>query len=843
MFHESSGPSWPALALRSAGPSVNVASAPAPLSTVALAAQALCWGWAVAVALQSQPVHAQAVHASASPAAEAPGPAKSYSIGSGPLATVLSRFAVEAGIALSFDPELLRDQHSRGIQGTYTVQEGLSHLLQGTHLVPEARGQRAFVLAKRTPAQAQVQSLPAVKVVDAMEPGALNPSTDGSGSYVVKAVTIGKVPLALRDIPQSVSVVTRQQLDDQNLDTVDQALRQVTGVTTNLYGDTTAGFMARGYTLETQYDGVPASAGLQMTPQFDLAMYDRIEVLRGPSGLYQGAGTPSGSVNFVRKRPTKEFGGSASVSVGRFDRYQLGADVGGALNESGSVRGRLVASTQDKGSPNKVQRNEQTMVYAALDADLTSSTTLSLSGSRQEKDVQRFMGIPTLTSTGQPMASTPSTFVGADGGHSSYPMQEVLAELSHQFGDTGWKAHAAVRRKNVTSDLLYGYVSSGVSDANLSSVLLSRTYYEESSNGADLSFSGPFSLFGRQHSAVFGYNRDHYLYEGGSATQTLTNLPLSNTSYNLDGVPAITTNRARSLKQSGAYGSVRFQLSDPVTLILGARVSDYAYETRTLTPTPTAWTRWERANGKVTPNAGLVWQLSAEHSAYVSYADNFMPQDAFDKNGRLPAKVGWQVETGVKSAWWGGKLNTTAALFRIREKNRAIADTVNTGCDGAGFTCYSAAGLVQSQGIELEAVGRLAPGWDVSAGYTYNANEYLRDATASNIGKRFATTTPRHMFKLWSNYRLGGEWQRWTVGGGLQAQSETTQALTSSTLRQGSYAVVGLQAGYRVADATTLTLTVNNLFDRRYYERLGNRWGYTYWGDPRTLTVTLRTLF
>lgn len=819
------------------------AAAPNTLNAIALASQALCLCLVIAASWLAQPTHAQAAPLASAHAADASDAALSYSIAPGPLATVLSRFAAEAGVALSFDPDLVGQQRSKGIQGAYTVQAGLNLLLQGTNLVPEARGHRAYVLVKRTAPQAQEQSLATVKVVDAMAPGERNPNTDGSGSYVVQAVSIGKTPLALREIPQSVSVLTRQQLDDQNLDTVDQALRQMTGVTTNLYGDTTAGFMARGYTLETQYDGVPASAGLQMTPQFDLAMYDRIELLRGPSGLYQGAGAPSGSVNFVRKRPTKEFGGSVSVSVGRFDRYQLGADVGGALNESGSARARLVVSKQDKGGANTVQRNQQTMVYAALDADLTPNTTLSLSGSRQDKDVQRFMGIPTRTSTGQPLASNPSTFLGAEGGHSSYPMQEILAELTHRFGDTGWSAHAAVRRKNVTSDLLYGYVSSGVSDANLSSVLLSRTYYEESSLGADFSFSGPFSLWGRRHSAVFGYNRDHYLYEGGSATQTLTNQPVSRTSYNLDGVPAITTNRARSLKQSGVYGSVRFQLSDPLTLILGARVSDYAYETRTLTPTPTAWTRWERAHGKVTPYAGLVWQLSPEHSAYVSYADNFVPQDAFDKSGRLPAKVGWQIETGVKSAWLGGKLNTTAAVFRIREKNRAISDLVNTDCDGAGFTCYSAAGLVQSQGIELEAVGRMAPGWDLSAGYTYNANEYLRDATASNIGKPFSTTTPRHMFKLWSNYRLGGEWQRWSLGGGLQAQSETTQALTSSTLSQGSYAVVGLQAGYRVADATTLTVTINNLFDRRYYERLGNRWGYTYWGDPRTITVALRTLF
>nr|WP_315466381.1 TonB-dependent siderophore receptor [uncultured Rhodoferax sp.] len=804
------------------------------LRVLAFAARMACWSIAAGALAQ--------VHAVETPVK------KNFVIAPGPLDRVLSRFAAEAGVALSFDHTWLAERQSAGLQGRYTAEEGLRHLLRGSGLAPQAQGPSTYTLTRErvdAPPKASSDAAPALKPVHITTTASLAPQdalTDGTGSYIVNAVTITKTPQTLQEIPQSVSVITRQQLDDQNLVTVDQALRQVTGVTTNLYGDTTAGFMARGYGLETQYDSVPTSNALQMVPQFDLAMYDRIEVMRGPNGLLQGAGNPSGSVNFVRKRPQRAFAMSYSVSAGSNENYHADFDVGGPVNEAGTLRARTVVSRQDKGSANGVQSNHQTMGYAAVEADVSSATTLSLSASWQDKSVQRFMGIPTRLSTGQLLDSTSSSFYGIRGGHSDYPMREVLAEATHRLADSGWTARAALREKVVTSDLLYGYVGSRVTDADLATVYLQRSYYTERNLGADFSVEGPFTWAGRQHSAVFGYSADQYNYEGGGRQTELTNQSVYNTSYDLESALPITTIRARRLHQSGLYGVTRLQLSDAFTLSVGGRVSDYSYETRTLAATPTAWRRWERAEGQFTPYGGVVWRMSDQHSVYASYTDTFAPQDAYDKSGRLPAKVGWQVETGVKSTFFNGDLNTTAAVYRIQEKNRAISDTTNTNCDGTGNTCYTAAGLVQSQGVELEAIGRLAPGWDLSAGYTFNDNKYLQDATASNVGKAFSTTTPRHMVKLWTNYRLGGDWSRYSVGGGLQAQSAISQLLSSgSTLYQSDYAVWSAQVGYRISKKSQLTFTVNNLTDTRYYERLGNTWGYTYLGDPRNAVVTFKS--
>lgn len=764
-----------------------------------------------------------------------------FSIPEGTLDQVINNFAISSGIHVAVNSELTSGKRSAGLTGNYNIKEGLDKILKESSLEAVAVND-GFYIRKHITDNNTLDTI----LVTSDQVRTKNPISEDQESYIVEAVTIGKVAQQLKDIPQSVSVLSRKQIEDQNLETVDQALRQVTGVTTNLYGDGTAGYQSRGYDLTVQYDGLPASSALQMATQFDLAMYDRIEVLRGPNGLLQGAGSPSGTVNFVHKRPTKVAQGSISLSAGSYDSYHGEMDVSGPLNDAASVRGRAVIAAQDRDFATSIKHNQQEMIYGVVEADITPNTTLFMSGAYQYKNAQRFMGIPTSTATGQLINASPSSFFGANGGYSKYPMQEIILGAEHRFSDDGWKVNATIRQEKITSDLLYGYISSRVSSSNTANVTLARTYYEESNLGLDLHIDGPFSLLGRQHTAMLGYNIDQYSYEGGSRTRTLTGQSIYKTDYDLNSVGGILNKSARKLDQSGLYGVTRFQITDPLTIVVGGRISDYNYQTRTVAPTPAAWKTSSHVTGQITPYSGLVWKVNPQHNYYVSYTDIFTPQDdVYDvNNNRLDPKKGWQIETGVKSEWLSGRLNTSASLYRIEEKNRAILDGAHTDCGGAGNDCYRAAGLVRSQGIDLEAIGRLGRGWDISLGYSYNDNEYLKDSSLSNIGSRYSTTTPRNSVKLWTNYLLPGVLSQYRIGGGLQWQSKTSNTLTNgSVLRQGSYTVAGLQGSYRLSSSTDITLTVNNLFDRRYYERLRSTWGYNYFGDPRNYMLTIRSKF
>ena len=147
---------------------------------------------------------------------------------------------------------------------------------------------------------------------------------------------------------------------------VEDALRQTTGVSAMAYGDGTAYFTARGYEADVQFDGIPANGALQYLPQFDLALYDRVEVLRGPAGLLQGFGSPAGTVNLVRKRPQDAFSLTGAVMAGSWNNYRTELDATGPITEDGRVRARAGFAAQDRDYFFDKANTRQGLVYCLL---------------------------------------------------------------------------------------------------------------------------------------------------------------------------------------------------------------------------------------------------------------------------------------------------------------------------------------------------------------------------------------------------------------------------------------------------------------------------------------------
>jgi len=275
----------------------------------------------------------------------------------------------------------------------------------------------------------------------------------------------------------------------------------------------------------------------------------------------------------------------------------------------------------------------------------------------------------------------------------------------------------------------------------------------------------------------------------------------------------------------------RFSLADPLKLIVGGRVSSWEQ---------TAPGASSRIHGQFTPYGGLVVELDPQWSAYASYAQIFQPQTQRAWSGELIDPVeGTNYEAGVKGELADGQLNVALSAFRIRQKNRAQQDPEHP-C--AGTLCYyMASGEVVSRGVDAEVTGRLTRDLSLSGGYTYNATEYVVDATSA--GQPFARFAPRHILRLWANYTLPVDARRWTLGAGVQVQSDFSVVTGTTTLRQGGYGLVNLRLGYHVSPKTTVALNIDNLFDRRYYQSLsGLTWNNRY-GEPRSAMVTLRTTF
>lgn len=770
---------------------------------------------------------------------------RTYAINPGSLASVITRFANEAGVQLSVEGSLTAGLQSPGVKGAYSVSTGFAMLLNGTGLEVAHLGNGFYTLRKAPlPSSEGLTVLPTI-TAQAVRDAA----SEGSGSYGVSAVSIGKSVQTLREIPQSISVVTRQRMDEQNLTTVEDALKTATGVTAVSQGEGTAIFYSRGFTMNSQYDGVPA--GRQIIngyKQLDTAVYDRVEVLRGPAGLLQGSGEPGGSVNLVRKGPLDQFMISGSLSTGSWNNHRGELDVTGPLNATGTVRGRAVLAIEDRDFHYDTAHNRQQVLYGTLDWDITANTMLSLTATRQHSTLTgRVNSLPTYTD-GSFLNVPRNTSVGADWQRWEYPINEYAAELSHRF-DNDWKAKVSVRRRTTNFDTSILVVSSAVDPlTNTVDYRGRKTNWPVKNQDIDINLGGPFELLGRRHEFLIGYNNSLLDMNGGYQWTYFNNRNLFNPGIDESSLAPSKPNFVEQETQSGFYSMARLKIADPVTLIIGGRLSKFQIKSRSADDD--IWSDFSKTQNRFTPYGGLVWDLNTQLTAYVSYTNIFVPQGEKDVSGqRIDPREGWQAEAGLKAALMDNKLNASVAVFRVRDKNRSVLDPNPAHvCDTWNGACAIAAGQAQSQGWEAEVSGKITPNWNVTAGYTYNTTKLLNDGGSVNEGQPLLTFIPKHLFKLWTNYRFtpndfGGALSGWNLGGGLTAQSNTYNGSSPAIIHQAGYATLGMQVGYRISKNVDVSLTINNLLDRKYYETIGGTDIGNYYGAPRNAMLTLRGAF
>ena len=224
--------------------------------------------------------------------------------------------------------------------------------------------------------------------------------------------------MTLRETPQSISVISRAQMDDFGLNNVNDVLDSAPGVTVERVETDRTYYTARGFDIRNfQFDGIGLPLPYSnVKGNRDTALFERVEILRGANGLMSGVGNPSATVNFVRKRPTEDARGSLGLSYGSWDTYRLDADLSGSLIESGAVRGRLVTAYQDGNSYLDRYEKERGLFYGAVEADLTENTLLTLGFSRQEDkaDSPMWGALPLYYLDGEDTDYSRSTSTSAD---------------------------------------------------------------------------------------------------------------------------------------------------------------------------------------------------------------------------------------------------------------------------------------------------------------------------------------------------------------------------------------------------------------------------------------------
>ncbi|MDR0440523.1 MAG: TonB-dependent siderophore receptor [Candidatus Accumulibacter sp.] len=667
--------------------------------------------------------------------------------------------------------------------------------------------------------------------------------TEGNDSYTTPTMnTATPLPLSIRETPQSVTVITRQRIEDQDLVTINDAMQNMPGIAITASGPQRDRFHSRGFAIDNiSFDGLPISLGTYGGDSLlaDMAIYDRIEVVRGATGLMQGAGNPSAAINLVRKRPTRNPYSSVEAYAGRWDRYGLTADLSGALNAAGTLRGRAVAVWQDNDSFQDIVNNQRKTLYLIAEADIARDTLLTASISRQNSDNTSTWGGLPVDLDGSDLKLPRSTFLGNKWEYWDKQNTSAFVSLEHRF-ESGWKANFSINRVETRTNMFGTYpIHSG---PNYYTQEAGKYATDDNLTSYNFHADGPFRLFERTHELSIGASRrtSDFSQRGGWAT-TFAGMDVYHWNHDAPklainpGLYMLLTNE----RQSGVYATTRLNLADPLKLILGARLDWYEFESETLTA---------KTDYKVTRNltkyAGLIYDLDSRHSIYASYTDIFKPQNNYDVSGSLlEPVVGKNYEIGVKGEYFGGALNASAAVFRVNQEKLAMRLDDQSVCPSFPPTaCYRAAGLVRSQGVDLEIQGEITPDWQLGAGYTYVDKETRKDANSANVGQRASTELPRNQFKLFTTYRLpGGQWR---VGGGVNWQSEIYRKNANFHSQQNAYAVVNLMAGYRFDEHLDIQLNVNNLFDKTYYRSISTgSSGASVYGEPRSFMLLAKYNF
>ncbi|MHC8306320.1 TonB-dependent siderophore receptor [Pseudomonas sp. PB3P13] len=666
----------------------------------------------------------------------------------------------------------------------------------------------------------------------------LGSTTEDSGSYTTGPMqTATKLPLTMRETPQAVTVITRQRMDDQAMTSINDVVRGTPGLFLSQSGGPgRQTYSSRGFDIDNiMYDGLPSSyQPYSMAVQPNLAMFDRVEIIRGATGLVTGAGNPSAAINMVRKRPTADQQVTLTGAAGSWDDYRGVFDASGPLNESGTLRGRVVGSYQGADSFRDEEENDHGLFYAIGEADLSDSTTATLGFSRQNEQTNYFWGGLPIGTDGHHLDLPRSTYPGTDWENKKLQIDTVFGEVEHRFNND-WKLHAAASASTLDGEFSGTYQSRYAGPLETTAY---QSHHTDKQNALDVYASGPVEAFGRTHEVVVGASSRAYDATTQEYSPYTTAWPIG--APKPDFVRSGKTHNVTT--QDAVYLTTRLSLADPLTLILGSRLDWYDYDDRS-----------GDGDYKVTRNltryAGLIYKLDDHHSVYASYTDIFTPQTSQDTSGKLlDPIVGENYEVGIKGEYFDGALNASLAVFQIDQKNRASLADSQLGCPV--MTCYETSGKVRSQGLDLELQGALTENWQVGAGYTYTRAHYIKDENPENENQRFDTDTPEHLFKVSTMYRLQGPLEKFRVGGNVYWQSrmynDVPLTVGSYRLQQGSYAVTDLMAGYEVNKHLDLQVNANNVFDRVYYSSIGynTTWGSTdNYGTPRSYMLTAKYRF
>ena len=785
----------------------------------------------------------------------------------------LSEIASQCGVQVVYFSQLTQGKNGPELEGSYPIETALEKILTGTGLA--FRWVNANTIEIRTvPPVQTAEGPPKNDAPRVRRYPSKRRDGDGLPEVVIEGTIEGLVATRaatpLSQIPQTVSVVSAEQMRQQNDTTLADVLANAVGITATQFDSGNQAFYSRGFPITTYHlDGGTAlhsftyelnrvNSILFLSP--DISEFDRVEVLRGADALFGAGGNPGATVNLVRKRPLRSFDAAFNATAGSWNSYRAAADVTGPLAFDGRLRGRLTAAYSHRDYFFDGASLTRKNVFGSVEYDLTPQTVMTVGGSYSQAQSHPFEGgLPTFPDGSDPHLPrrTGYTF---DWGRLDTDMREGYLRFEQGFAPD-WRLLVNATSLNGSSHYDLGQfegvvnpITRGIAPAPSALYTTRPTLQRQLS--AEATLTGSAHWLGMDEEMAIGADFAHFYSDQSVVRVPSLGTPVED-AYNysplgypdprtLDGFVFVARSRVSSV-QSGYFGSLRVERK-PWALTLGLRVSNdrqtngdsvILFGREISFGEPQGYSN----NGKVTPYVGAMFTLNPQYSLYASYADIYLSSPGMrllDGSAVHPAD-GINIEAGVKGRWRGGALNGMLAVYKIVQRGLPAYDFNSTPTPGG--CCYLPNGRSKAQGVDIELNGAPGPGWLVSAGYTFNNNVSLIPGYFPGSQR---SQTPRHLLKIWSSRRLPGRLRDWSVGVTVEARSSAyASGIFCDPANCGAgyhdfrnvqrpFAVVSPRIGYEINRYWRAALTVGNVFDRIYYQTIGSPAGGSWYGEPRS---------
>ncbi|MEE3914846.1 TonB-dependent receptor [Pseudomonas viridiflava] len=650
------------------------------------------------------------------------------------------------------------------------------------------------------------------------------------GYRATRSVSATRTDTSLHETPQSISVVTREAVEDIGATRLQDALDYAGGVgrANNFGGQGLTTFTVRGFTTGEFYrNGFPVNRGYPNMP--DASTIERLEVLRGPATTLYGRGDPGGTFNVVSKQPLAERSVTLGSQLNDQGMKRGTLDASGPLDDDGRFTYRLNVVGEGGDTFRDHVETERYGVTPVLAWQVDDATRITFEGDFMRNNAPLDRGLtryPAQTRT----ASRDTFFGEKDVGklHNDNNMAQI--RFDHDL-NADWKLGGGIQ-------MLDGSLKGDAIEANglaADGRTLGRNFnyrkLEWTDRDVQLNVTGHFATAGVDHTLLAGVEYEDYDYKSiirrSSGAVNAYTIDIFDPVYG-QARPALTrttTNDKENLKTYAAFVQDQVALTERMKLLAGVRFERFEHDYDTFG----VGVPFTNSDNAVTPRLGLTYDLTDTVAVYANTARSFKPNTGASRlGGGFKAEEGKSYEVGVKWEALDRQLSVDAALYQIEKQNVLTTDPVDS-------TFSVAAGEVRSRGLDLNVVGNLTPEWRVMGSYAYVDAEVTKDNTLRS-GTRLLNI-PEQTFSLLNVYEFqDGALRGLGLGAGGRYVDQRAGQTANTAFSMDSYTVFDLLAFYKVNEHVKLNLDVKNVFDKEYEEgAFGNV--YAYPGAPRTVQV------